>query len=286
MGNVPEHGPGAAGRQPHRRQHVARGDRPAARLLDLLRRRAAASTSSPTTWSSPRRSGPFLRRYGTVAASHEHAEEALDAGAAVLVFPGGDWEVHRPSWERNKVDFAGRKGFIQLALDAGRADRPGGHDRRPGDGALPQPRRLAGEAAPAPTACCASRCCRSRSRCPGASTSATCSATSRCRRRSRSRSWPPIDLREQFGAEPDVDEVYDHVTGLMQETLDGARRRAALPGDRLMRPERVDRRLRPAEAGLGLHRRARQRAPLHVRHHPLGGRGRAADRASAPATGC
>ena len=28
-------------------------------------------------------------------------------GAAVLVFPGGDWEVHRPSWERNKVDLRG-----------------------------------------------------------------------------------------------------------------------------------------------------------------------------------
>jgi hypothetical protein len=31
---------------------------------------------------------------------------------------------------------------------------------------------------------------------------------------------PAIDLREQFGAEPDVDEVYAHVTRLMQETLD------------------------------------------------------------------
>ena len=27
--------------------------------------------------------------------------------------------------------------------------------------------------------------------------------------------------REQFGAEPDVDEVYEHVTRVMQETLDG-----------------------------------------------------------------
>src|SRR5215213_3314224 len=63
--------------------------------------------------------GPLLRRYGTVSASHEHAREALEAGAAVLVYPGGDWEVHRPSWQRNKVDFAGRKGFIKLALEAG-----------------------------------------------------------------------------------------------------------------------------------------------------------------------
>ncbi|MGH2923572.1 MAG: 1-acyl-sn-glycerol-3-phosphate acyltransferase [Solirubrobacterales bacterium] len=63
--------------------------------------------------------GPLLRRYGTVAASHENARKALDAGAAVLVYPGGDWEVHRPSWHRHEVDFAGRKGFIKLALEAG-----------------------------------------------------------------------------------------------------------------------------------------------------------------------
>jgi 1-acyl-sn-glycerol-3-phosphate acyltransferase len=62
--------------------------------------------------------GPFLRRFGTVAASHENARKALDAGAAVLVYPGGDWEVHRPTWEANRIDFAGRRGFVKLALDA------------------------------------------------------------------------------------------------------------------------------------------------------------------------
>src|SRR5215218_496118 len=62
--------------------------------------------------------GPFLRRFGTVAASHENARKALDAGAAVLVYPGGDWEVNRPTWEANRIDFAGRRGFVKLALDA------------------------------------------------------------------------------------------------------------------------------------------------------------------------
>src|SRR5262245_25406319 len=62
--------------------------------------------------------GPFLRRFGTVAASHENARKALDAGAAVLVYPGGDWEVNRPTWEANRIDFAGRSGFVRLALDA------------------------------------------------------------------------------------------------------------------------------------------------------------------------
>ena len=63
--------------------------------------------------------GPYLRRFGTVAASHENARKALDSGAAVLVYPGGDWEVNRPSWEGNRIDFAGRRGFVKLALDAG-----------------------------------------------------------------------------------------------------------------------------------------------------------------------
>jgi 1-acyl-sn-glycerol-3-phosphate acyltransferase len=57
-----------------------------------------------------------LRRYGTVAASSENAHKALDSGAALLVYPGGDYEVHRPTSESARVDFAGRKGFIRLAL--------------------------------------------------------------------------------------------------------------------------------------------------------------------------
>src|SRR3954449_10340180 len=58
----------------------------------------------------------FLRKFGTVAASPKNAETALSSGAALLVYPGGDHEVHRPIWERHKVDFDGRKGWIRLAL--------------------------------------------------------------------------------------------------------------------------------------------------------------------------
>src|SRR2546422_5387262 len=59
----------------------------------------------------------FLRKYGTVAASPENAETALSSGAALLVYPGGDYEVHRPIWDGNKVDFNGRKGYVRLALE-------------------------------------------------------------------------------------------------------------------------------------------------------------------------
>jgi 1-acyl-sn-glycerol-3-phosphate acyltransferase len=61
----------------------------------------------------------WLRKYGTVAATPENAERALDRGAALLVYPGGDYEVHRPSWESATVDFDGRKGFIRLAKQKG-----------------------------------------------------------------------------------------------------------------------------------------------------------------------
>ena len=61
----------------------------------------------------------MLRKYGTVAASPENARRALDSGAALLVYPGGDYEVHRPSWESAKVDFGGRMGFIRIALERG-----------------------------------------------------------------------------------------------------------------------------------------------------------------------
>jgi 1-acyl-sn-glycerol-3-phosphate acyltransferase len=58
---------------------------------------------------------PLLRRYGTLRASRANAREALEAGAAVLVYPGGDYETHRPSWESGTVDFDHREGFLTLA---------------------------------------------------------------------------------------------------------------------------------------------------------------------------
>ncbi|HEX4539194.1 MAG TPA: lysophospholipid acyltransferase family protein [Acidimicrobiales bacterium] len=58
----------------------------------------------------------WLPKFGAVAASHANSEQALRSGAALLVYPGGDREVHRPSWDSAKVDFGGRTGFVDLAL--------------------------------------------------------------------------------------------------------------------------------------------------------------------------
>jgi 1-acyl-sn-glycerol-3-phosphate acyltransferase len=61
----------------------------------------------------------FLRKFGTVATNHKNALLALKSGAALLVYPGGDYEVFRPSWERHQVDFGGRKGYVRLAREEG-----------------------------------------------------------------------------------------------------------------------------------------------------------------------
>jgi 1-acyl-sn-glycerol-3-phosphate acyltransferase len=60
-----------------------------------------------------------LRWYGTIPASPQNATAALRAGAAVLVYPGGDWETHRPVWQGHRVDFHDRHGFVRLALATG-----------------------------------------------------------------------------------------------------------------------------------------------------------------------
>lgn len=63
----------------------------------------------------------WLRKFGTLAATPENARMALESGraSALLVYPGGDYEVFRPSWQRNVVDFDGRNGYVQLAREAG-----------------------------------------------------------------------------------------------------------------------------------------------------------------------
>lgn len=58
-----------------------------------------------------------LRRFGMMLAREDNARAALDRGAALLVYPGGDVEVHRPSWRSGRVDLAGRTGFIRLAME-------------------------------------------------------------------------------------------------------------------------------------------------------------------------
>ena len=164
--------------------------------------------------------GPFLRRYGTVAASHENALKALDAGAAVLVFPGGDWEVHRPSWQGSKIDFGGRRGFIRLALEKDVPIVPvvtvGGQetalwlDRGTWLAKLLRLDRTARlKVLPILIAP------------PWGLTVGDFLPRIPLPAKMTSEVLPAINIREQFGDEPNIDEVYEHVTSTMQDALDG-----------------------------------------------------------------
>jgi 1-acyl-sn-glycerol-3-phosphate acyltransferase len=161
----------------------------------------------------------MLRKYGTVAASPENARKALESGAALLVYPGGDYEVHRPVWEANKVDFDGRKGFIRLALEHDVPIVPvvsiGGQETSlflsrgenlakllqldklfrlkvlPISLAIPWGLNVGDMLGHLPL--------------PSKITTEV---------------LPPIHLRDEFGPDPDLDEVYGHVIRVMQETLD------------------------------------------------------------------
>ncbi len=53
---------------------------------------------------------------GAVLAHPKMAITALQRDAAVLVYPGGAEDMFRPHSLRHKIHFAGRKGFIKLAL--------------------------------------------------------------------------------------------------------------------------------------------------------------------------
>jgi 1-acyl-sn-glycerol-3-phosphate acyltransferase len=59
----------------------------------------------------------LVQRYGTVPASPDNMKRALDRGSALLVYPGGDEETYRPSWQSDEIDLAHRTGFIRLALE-------------------------------------------------------------------------------------------------------------------------------------------------------------------------
>jgi 1-acyl-sn-glycerol-3-phosphate acyltransferase len=169
-----------------------------------------------------------LRKYGTVAASHENAAKALETGAALLVYPGGDYEVHRPSWESAKVDWGGRKGWIRLALDNDVPVVPlvsiGGQETAL---FLSRGERLARllrldkmfrlKVLPISIAV------------PWGLNVGDMLSHVPLPAKISVRALDPIDLREEFGPDPDLDEVYDAVLGKMQRTLDQLASERTLP---------------------------------------------------------
>jgi 1-acyl-sn-glycerol-3-phosphate acyltransferase len=67
----------------------------------------------------PQRLANALAKLGAVRARQDIAAEALRRGFAVQVYPGGDHDACRSFFRRNEIVFAGRKGYVELAREAG-----------------------------------------------------------------------------------------------------------------------------------------------------------------------
>lgn len=63
--------------------------------------------------------GDLLGKVGVIEANRENAHAALTSGRVVLVFPGGDYDSYRPTFEDTVIDFAGRTGYVRTAIAAG-----------------------------------------------------------------------------------------------------------------------------------------------------------------------
>jgi 1-acyl-sn-glycerol-3-phosphate acyltransferase len=159
-----------------------------------------------------------LSRYGTVPASPENMKRALEREAALLVYPGGDHETYRPTWESGKIDFAGRTGFARLALEHGCPIVPvvaiGGQETALflGQGReiarrLRLDRLLRVKVFPAQVAP------------PFGLTIMDLPGRLPLPAKIVVRVLPPIDLTGELGARPDPDDAYELVTGKMQTAL-------------------------------------------------------------------
>ncbi|HEY7257156.1 MAG TPA: lysophospholipid acyltransferase family protein [Solirubrobacterales bacterium] len=160
-----------------------------------------------------------LRRYGTIPANHENAMRALERGAALLVYPGGDHETYRPSWHSGEIDFGHRTGFVRLAL---RADVPivplvavGGQETALFLTRGERIARLLGlhrllriDVVPIQIAP------------PFGVTVLDLPGRIPLPSQITVQALPEIDLRRRFGPDPDVEAVYNAVTTMMQEELD------------------------------------------------------------------
>lgn len=158
-----------------------------------------------------------LKSFGTVEADPRNGHRVLSEGGMLQVFPGGDYEVYRPSRQSATVDFNRRKGFLRLALEhdvpivpqvtlggqetalfLSRGEQLAhllGVDRTLRLKVLPLVVGLPSGLLP-----------------PFAPFVPLPSKIS-------IRYLPPIDLRSTYGADPDLDLVYDDVVGQMQEVL-------------------------------------------------------------------
>jgi 1-acyl-sn-glycerol-3-phosphate acyltransferase len=146
----------------------------------------------------------------------------------VTVFPGGDYEVFRPSWESAKVDFGGRTGFLRLALRKNVPIVPmvtiGGQETAL---FLSRGERLAQLTG-------AARVMRLKTipiavGLPFGLSVGGFPPIVPLPAKVTIELLEPIDLRATYGAEPDVDDIYRDLMATMQKTLTGLQAERRLP---------------------------------------------------------
>ena len=160
----------------------------------------------------------LVQRWGTVPASPENMRRALDRDAALLVYPGGDVETFRPSWQTSDIRFDGRMGFVRLALEHDVPIVPvvalGGQETAL---FLGRGRRVA-------RALALDRLARLKVLPPALGPPFGLTILDFPLRiplpaKIRVRVMPSIDLRSSLGRKPDVEDGYKLVTSRMQRTL-------------------------------------------------------------------
>jgi 1-acyl-sn-glycerol-3-phosphate acyltransferase len=78
--------------------------------------RPAYGLAHPSVWKYFGITAKLAVQSGAVIAHPKMAMSALQQDAALLVYPGGAEDVFRPHSQRHKIQLAGRKGFIKVAL--------------------------------------------------------------------------------------------------------------------------------------------------------------------------
>ncbi len=70
----------------------------------------------PYVWKANRQLAQIYEKTGAIEAHPKMASAALKKGSSLLVYPGGQYDMFRPHRLRDRIYFAGNKGFIKLAL--------------------------------------------------------------------------------------------------------------------------------------------------------------------------
>jgi 1-acyl-sn-glycerol-3-phosphate acyltransferase len=170
----------------------------------------------------------FFVRTGFIRANPENAAKALRAGGIVVVFPGGDYDVYRPTVWENTIDFDGRTGYVRTAIEAGVPIVPavsiGGQETQL---YLSRGTWLAERLGPV------ARLARTKilpiSFGFPFGLSVVMPPNLPLPAKIVTQVLAPIDIAAEFGDDPDAEEVDEHVRAVMQTALDRLARRRRLP---------------------------------------------------------